>query len=550
MGADLNKKNKAKKNSDVFKGRKAALGRGKHQHASHTKINLQTATLKVPTQMKFENTEKEMETTGPTAQQLQDILVLCHLENEKKILQGLLALTSVLSKSSELFLENVSAVLAASLQHLRNGDPKIRDAAQNLVSWIFGRHALACTPFLSVLVRHAGAVVSSPAPVIKHQSAFLLEKIAILPNLQPIPSLFELFPQMVRFSLDPATFSKFSQAMNKVLKKFLQKKDGAGIYNSQFPQLFPEGSVTHAHRFQPQCVLGADETSCIANLLCALETKLEMLKGESQGPAVADLCSLLMTVSELQPTSDLSPFVRFVLDEFPYEHATIKQNVVMAKFLVKDEATHDAIREFLATVNLTPDTAALFASIGSIDLSSLPSISECVQELCSATVSEEASPAIAAAFLDHVMNEPKITKRTLRALISFKKGPGFQERFIQVLAARLPDETTSRSVRELFLTLVTSCAPLSRPFLREFALLIADERFPEELRERCIEAVALTNHVTDMSCLLSFMMTMGARRPELREYVTRQIQRLQRLSEGETLDLFKRIDLKKWAIVA
>lgn len=547
MGVNLNKKNKSEKGAD-FKRRKAALGRGKYRHASHTKIDLRTATLKVPTQQKFENVETEQ--AGPTQQQLQDILLLCHSENEKKVQSGLSALFSVLSKSSDLFLENVSPILAATLHHLRNGDARVREIVQNIVSWIFGRHALACVPFISVFVRHVGATVSSPAPTIRLQSAFILDKIAMLPNLQPLPALFEVFPTMIRGANNASAFSLFAQAITRVLKRFVHKQ-GDGKFHDfrsfEFPSLFPEGSTTFSHRFQPQCLLGADETESIEELTKALELAFPLINGDSQGPAVADLCSLLMVLIELQPSLDLSVFVQFASERFPYEEAPIQKNVAIARFLVTSEKTHDAVREFLRTIDLTPDTVVLFASLQKIDLSSVPSISECLQELCDAQICDEAAPAVADAFLSHIMTAEKVTKRTLRALISFKKPADFQEKLLPVLTARL--QSVAPAVAELFLRLVTSCAPLSRPFLRGFALFISSNEVSDTLKRSCIDAVVITNTTTDASCLLSFIMTIGTRCPDLRDYLRIQITRLSRLADSSSLPLFARLDVEHWAIV-
>ena len=294
-----------------------------------------------------------------------------------------------------------------------------------------------------------------------------------------------------------------------------------------FPHLFPEGSTTFSHRFQPQCLLGADETESICDLAKSLEEAFPLINGDSQGPAVADLCSLLMVLTELQPSLDVSVFLQFISERFPYEEAPLAKNVTIAKFLVKDERSHDAVREFLGTIDLTPETVVLFASLKNIDLSSVPSIAECLQELCDAQICDEAAPAIADAFLSHIMTAEKVTKRTLRALISFKKPSDFQEKLLPVLTARLP--TATPAVVELFLVLVTSCAPLSRQFLRGLALFIASQESEDALRLSCIESVAVTNGATDTSCLLSFM--------------------LRRLSDTDSAHLFARLDLDKWELL-
>ena len=82
---NLNKSSKPK-NTD-FKRRKAALGRGKHQHLSHTKIDMKTMQIKVLSQSRFENTEVVVE--GPTVEQMNNLINMSHSDSQKKILQGL-----------------------------------------------------------------------------------------------------------------------------------------------------------------------------------------------------------------------------------------------------------------------------------------------------------------------------------------------------------------------------------------------------------------------------------------------------------------------------
>ncbi|OHT05110.1 hypothetical protein TRFO_27291 [Tritrichomonas foetus] len=544
---NLSKKNKSEKDA-TFKRRKAALGRGKHQHLSHTKIDLETATLRVPTQNKYENVEKEPQ--GPTMQQLQDLITLCHSDNEKKVRNGLTAFISFLPRAHDLFLQKISEILAATLHHLRHPDPKIREASQNLISWIFGRYAPQCSPFIPVFIRHIGATVSSQSQIIKSQSAFLLDKIALLPNLQPLPSIFELFPLMISAASNANEFSNFSKAITKVMLRFSVKKDVHMFHDYtefQFPNLFPGNTTTYAQRFSTQCALGASEIESIQRLTESIQKSFNLISGESESPAVSDLCSLLLALYNLHSEIDLQPFFKFVGDRFPYEEGSTKVNLNISKFLVINKAYHQKIREFITSVPPSIDNVVLFATIGDFNID-ISDFSECIPELCTTQISDEAAPAVSDAILSYIMNEEKITKRSVRALISLRKSDDFQQKLLSVLQARLP--TCSPALINLFLILVSSAAPLNRQFLKDFALFISEEDIVEnELCHKCIDSVAITNNETDYGSLLSFLMTVGTRRPSMREIAKQHILRLRIFADEASRPLFARIDLNKWIIV-
>jgi hypothetical protein len=542
----LTKKNKSDRGAD-FKRRKSNLGHGKHKQLSHTKIDLRTAPLKIPTQSKFENVESEP--AGPNLSQLQDLILLCHSDNGRKVLQGLTALASFLPKSSDLFVQNASPILSATLHHLRDADAKIQEAARTLVQWIFSRHAQSCVPFISVFVRHVSAAIASPAPAAKLQSAFLLDRIGTLPNLLPIPSLFETFPIMIRSATTVPLFGAFAQAITRLLKRFVKKAESAAYSDCfvfQFPRLFPPHSTACSHRFQPHCLLGADEIEAVDSLMQALEGALPLLEGESQGAAVADLCALLLVLYRLQPSLSLAPFLTFVGDRFPYEELSIPKNVVIAKFLLNDRGAHDAIRRFLCDVEVSAETIVLFATLGGFEDLEIPAITEAVQELCEAQIADSAAPAIANALLDHVRTAPKPTKRCLRALISLRKGGAFLDRLFEVLTIRLAAASPAQA--DLLLALLSSCAPLPRDFLRNWALFLVSDEVEEGLCKRGVEAVAVTSGSTDDSCLISFLMTIGARRPLLRDFARVQIRRLELLANPDARPLFHRLDLDAWTI--
>lgn len=548
---NLNKKNKSEKDAPFKK--KKVLGKGKHQHLSHTKIDLQTATLKVPTQSKFENVEKEPQ--GPTMQQMLDLITLCHSDNDKKVRNALVSFLSFLPRAPDLFLQKISEILAATLHHLRSPDPKIREAAQNLISWIFGRYAKQCSPFIPVFIRHIGASVASISSIIKKQSAFLLEKISTLPNLQPIPSLFEIFPLMISSSTDSNDFSLFSKTITKVLSKFSDKSNSNKIFHSfaefQFPQLFPEGTATYAQRFSSRCALESSEIESIQKLVDSLKNSFQLISGESDSLSVADLCNLLMAIHNLQLDIDFEPFFEFVGERFPYEEGSVKTNVNIAKFLILNPNFHPKIKEFLSMIPPSIDNIVLFATIGdfSDEISQIPELSSCIPDLCKAKISEEAGPYVSDMILQSITDEEKITKRSIRALITIRnKKDDFQEKLIQCLINKLPD--CSPAIADLFMVLISSSAPLNRSFLKEFSIFISNESaIDEELCKKCIDSVAITNTSTDCTALLSFLMTVGARRIAFRDFCKNHISRLRILADSDSISFFSHIDLESWSIL-
>lgn len=542
----LNSKNKSEKNAD-FKRRKSQLGRGKHQHLSHTKIDLQTATIKVPTQAKFDT--EEVETPGPTLQQLQDILTLCHSENDRKVLSGLSALLQFLPRATDIFLQQISPIISATLHHLRHNDPKIRELTRNLVSWLFSRHAPACSPFIPVFLRHVSAAVSSPSQDVKLQSAYLLEKIILLPNLKPIPSLFSVFPQMIKAATTPQHLSTYARAITQVLQRFSIKTKEFAFHNPKefcFPLLFQYDTPTYSLRYTPNCSIGTDEQDSVKILLYALSDSLQLVRGDSKGNTLADVSSLLLSIHNILPTLDLTQFLEFASERFPAEDATLKKNIAIAKFIELDTNNYHKIKKFINGTEMTIENITLFANVGYKDFDG-SLVGECIQELCDANISEESAPSIANAFLEYIEQNEKITKKTLRTLISLKKDNDFQINLLPVLEAKLP--ISPPSIVDLLLVLVSSTAPLSREFLKSFVDLLCAEAINDELCVKCIEAVSTTEGLTDHSRILSFLMSIGKRKESLRDIIRRHIRRLELLSFPEEKQMFTRINTNEWIIV-
>jgi hypothetical protein len=542
---NLKGKNRSEKGAD-FKRRSANLGHGKHKHLSHTVIDLQTATLKMPRQMKFENVP--VERTGTTTEQFEEVLLLCHGENERKIISGLSRLNSMLPKATDFIAKRLSEIFAAILHHLRHPMPKVRELAHSIVHWLFTRQSQGCVPFLSVFIRHVGAAASSPSAIIKDQGVFLLDRISTLPNLQPVPILLELLPEVCHFSVTSDILISFMRCIAKVLKKFLHNKSSekmtqyAGFH---FPRLFPSTTATFSVRYRPQCVLGISEMENLNRLVNVLKDSLNLIIGRSDG--MAALSSLLLTIRGLDPYIELSTFINFASKRFPDEKATRSENVQIAKLLVIEPQCHPEIRDFLREIEISSDILPLAAAVGAIDENHVSGISECVAELCCTVVSEAAGSTIAKLVLNELRSQQRVTKRVLRLLISLKKPEDFQENFLPLFQEQLM--TCTSGVRELLLVLIGSCAPLKRGFLKELALFLVDESVSEDLCVEVVRAVGNTNGITDDSCLMSFLMTVGSRRIGVREEMKRELKRLELLVDDSSRELFARLDLTLWKLV-
>jgi hypothetical protein len=353
---------------------------------------------------------------------------------------------------------------------------------------------------------------------------------------------------MLRAAMTPAAFAVFAQSIARLLRRFIQKSESAvfsDFARFQFPRLFPQGS-TCARRFHSQCLIGAGEIEAIEEIVGSLAAALPLLDGTAQGPQVADLAALLLVLRQLQPEIDASVFVEFVSRRFPYAETAVKHNVIIAKFLLNEPPCHSAIRQFLRDVELSPDTIVLFATLGGFEALEVPAVSECVQELCEAQISDEAVPAIANTLLNDLLNEEKPTKRCLRMLISLRKSEDFLENLFGLLSAKLV--RVPPAVRDLLLVLVTSSALLTRPFLRRFALFIASEVMDDDIAAKCVEAVTMTVGVSDDSCLISFLMTIGTRRLSVRNFAKRQLKRMKLVVDPVSRELFCHLNLDTWTV--
>jgi len=546
---NLNKASKSDKNAD-FKQRKSFLGRGKHQHMSHTKIDLQTAKIKVPTQYKFENTEVEV--SGPTYQQLVDLISMCHSETDKKVLNGITGIQSIISKDSDLFIHNSSAVLAAILVHLRNGEQQIREAAQNLVSYLFSRHSAACSPFIPVLVRHIHAIICHPSNLIKSQASMLLEKISQLPNLVPSPPLFSVFQMFFKSISNSAQFCQFSKSIIKVLSRFTGKsKDCLSVHYKSFcfPKLFPTGSATFNKRFTRVSVLGSDELDALDQLCNALLDCLPFIKGDNQKELVPDFSKLLLVVLDLNPHIDISLFVSAFEEIWPIEDAPIKKNLIVARVLAFNENNHGKIREYFADIKLTNEAISLFASVGSEALKGLEALrldDSTVSELCSVKISRSSAPIISISMIDYIAQTEKPTKRAIKTLIGIQKGNGFQEKLLIAMQNKL--STSSESFFDLYIELISSCAPHTKEFLKGFSLLISSDDFPNDRATQCLECIELTHMKADLAVILSFFLSVGNRKPSLKEFCRSLLLQIERSTNIENKHMFNKINLESWTI--
>ena len=259
----------------------------------------------------------------------------------------------------------------------------------------------------------------------------------------------------------------------------------------------------------------------------------------------------MIAIYGLQLDVDFDPFFQFVGEKFPYEEGSTKANVNIAKFLILNDFSHPKIKEFLSTIPTSIDNIVLFATIGdfSAQVAEFPELSSCIPELCKANISDDVAPYVSDIILQSISTDEKITKRSIRALISIQnKSEDFQQKLIQCLMSRLPDCTSA--IADLFMILISSCAPLIRPFLKDFSIFISDDSaIDEDLCKKCIDSVAITNTSTDCVALLSFLMTVGSHRITMREYCKNHILRLKILTDSETKSFFSHVDLDNWCII-
>ena len=577
---NLNKSSKPK-NTD-FKRRKAALGRGKHQHLSHTKIDMKTAKIKVLSQSRFENTEVVVE--GPTLEQMNSLINMSHSDNEKKVLQGIQGLNSILPKAPPLFIQNTNTILSAVMCQIRHPNADVRNAAQNLISYLFNNYSEICVPLVSTFVRHVSATAVSTSIVSKQQAAMLLDKIGSLQHLQPIPVIFALFPQLVKVSTTPQIFSQFTKPIVKILQRFSQKSNdikSEQLQGVNFPRVFSTDAKIFSKRFSPRCTLTSDEIWSIDQLMQETVNILPRIKGDEGYNATVDMVSLVLAVKELQPLVDVSPFIAFVNEcGWPFEKCNVKKNLACARLLAYDEKCFDSIREFLSEV----DDMGILAAIvgGNTDPNSLDKVNP--MELCSISIKTDMQPAAALRLANAYITEEHPSKRYLRKLIELKKPEKFQDVLAELLEKKLiriiekpvkteekeqkepkegeeeeelSEETTKqilesekeRDRQGLIISLVSACAPLEADFLKKVMELLVKKvdgedvyYVPEPVARSLMQAIALTR-TTPTKHILSFILSLVKRRTELVDAAKRNIEYLKGYARDEKeMNLFNKIN--------
>jgi hypothetical protein len=106
----------------------------------------------------------------------------------------------------------------------------------------------------------------------------------------------------------------------------------------------------------------------------------------------------------------------------------------------------------------------------------------------------------------------------------------------------------SPNALEALLELVSSCAPLTRAFVKGFVLVIVGDAIDDELCVKCAGAVGITAGVTECDSLISFFMALGHRRAGMRDFPKRQLRRLELLSGGVAAGMFERLNLDTWTV--
>ena len=581
---NLNKSSKPK-NTD-FKRRKAALGRGKHQHLSHTKIDMKTMQIKVLSQSRFENTEVIVE--GPTVEQMNNLINMSHSDNQKKILEGLKGLSSILSKAPNLFVQNTNSILGTALSQIRNSDENVRNQAQNLISYLFNNFPDLILPLLSTIIRHILTSAVSQSQISKVQASLLLEKVASLPHLQPTPILFGLFPRLIEVSTTPRMFSTFTKPIVKILNQFAQRSNESlteNIDKINFPRLFPTDAKTFSKRFTSKSALTTDEITSLDQMLQNIIKILPKIKGDEGQQATIDMCTLVLSIKSLLITADIQPFIDFVVSSgWPFDKIQNKKNLICAKLIAYDEKHHELVREFIEE---TPSSGCLIATVGGIPRDdALDGVD--YNELCETTIREDMQPSVCSKLAHFYLTEEHPPKKILTKMIHLKKPDDFQTILAELLETKLvrtvqipnqkekeeddhkeeeeiSEATYERIVKsdkerqrqELLINLTASCEPFCKEFLQRITELIrkkveSDDSvyyIPTDLASSLIKAIAMTRK-TETNFLISFLMSCAISREDIRPTAKICIEYLKGYARDEKeANLFNKIDTNEWKII-
>ena len=575
---NLNKSSKPK-NTD-FKRRKAALGRGKYHHASHTKIEMKTMKIKVLSQSRFENTEVVVD--GPTAEQMYNLVNMSHSDNPKKILQGLQGLNSILPKAPNLFIQNTNSIIGTALTQIRCSEETVRNSAQNLISYLFNNFPDIILPLLSTIVRHVLTAAVAQSQISKQQACLLLEKVSSLPHLQPTPILFSLFPRLIDVSTTPKIFSMFTKPIVKILNQFSQRSTELLPENLQklnFPHLFSFNAKTFSKRFSSKSVLTADEIQSLDQMLQNIIKILPKIKGDEGNQATVDMCLLVLSVKSLQPTFDVLPFIDFVVSSgWPFEKTSNQKNLICAKLIAYDETRHDIVREFIED---TPSSGCLIATVGGEPRpDALENVD--INELCDTTIRDDMQPNVCQKLAKYYLTADHPPKKILTKMIHLRKPDDFQNTLAEIVETKLirtiqvqttetqenkeeeelSEEAIERIVKsekerqrqELMIALVASCEPLNKEFMQRMTALIAkkiDENFyvPTELAISLFKAIVMTRK-SETKFLLSFLMSCANKREDIRKTAKICFEFLKGYARDEKeAKLFTKIDTEKWELL-
>ena len=543
---DLNKSSKNSKTSD-FKRRKSTLGRGKHQHPTHTKIDVKTAQIKVLSQSKFENTEEV--TNVPTFEQFSNLILLSHSDINKKVLQGIQGLKTVITKAPDLFVKNMTQVFNPLLRNIKHEDSSIRENSMNLVDYLFNRFGSDCSPLIPIFVKYNSVYAVSTNSMVKEQGALLLEKISNLPDVHPSPIFFDLFSKMVMNSNTPHDFSNSFRAIKKMIDRFSQRSNKKKNYyytDKCVPILFNRTS-TFSFRYNTSLILEFEVVELFKSFLEDLSKKLDQIRYAESNDISVEMCSLLISLHNLYSDVDFDKFYEFIGEDWPYEEMPLKKNIIPARFLATSDKYKDKVREFLKEVHLSEESVLLYilVSQGTDDLNSTTFSSEIIQDLYKIDISPQISSNVCFAVLKYLKEDDKPTKKAINLLYKLEKPEGFQDLLLDVLKIRLVN--SSEFVQDMYLNLVAFSSPLNKDFIEKFSAYLCSLDYSDSninnIIQNSIKKISLTYDKTDISLLLHLLQTMKKNVPSVGEVCNKMYDMLKARRGEEYEDIFKSISI-------
>ncbi|EAY07451.1 hypothetical protein TVAG_499370 [Trichomonas vaginalis G3] len=612
---NLNKSSKRKEGD--FKRRKSTLGRGKHQHLSHTKIDFRTAKIKLLRDARFENTEVVSE--GPTIEQLNNLLNMANHDTEKKIIQGFSGIQNIITKSPGLFVQNSGTIISAIMRKFNSSSEEVRKSTQNLLQTIFNRFNDIMLPSVPIICRYIAVFSVANSEISKNLSALLLEKVSTLHNLQPIYPLFQIFPQLIKSSPNPKVFIQMIKPMTKIIHIFGSKKKYLPSDYPQplnFPMLFTRDNATFSKRFSSSCILTQDILATIEDLITELINILPKIQYDEGHGALIEICRFLTELNLLNHIDQIKPFVDFVIAcGWPFEKVSAQRNTIVAEFLAIDPEQIDNVRSFLKDY---PGSGTLLAIVGG------EPTSNCLDDvdplsLCNIKISREMQPIAFTQLINYYINEEHPSKKVLSKLIEIENKPeNYQTDLFNLIEKKLvrkvpiqveqkeeeqppkeekqqeetknveenkenkikftvetaqeetveeeEEEMNEEQIRQLVVSekekerqnyivmLIASCNNFEKDFFMKLVDLLtkkeSDDTYfvPLNVAESIAQAIG-TGRRSKLNFIISFLYSLGTKRPELRKVITRAMEfMIGYARDADEKKLLTKLDLATWQL--